>query len=36
MNKDACMIDGDTYNIAWRFNAKDCLLSDQDKKRIVF
>ena len=36
MSKDAYMIDDDTYPIAWRFNAKDCLLSDKDKKRIVF
>lgn len=36
MNKKLLTIDEKKYPIAWRFNSKDCLLSSDEKRKIVF
>ncbi|MHA7682469.1 DUF2947 family protein [Cupriavidus sp. PET2-C1] len=35
MSNKPYIFDEKLYPIAWRFNSEDCLLSDNDKKRIV-
>lgn len=36
MNKEPLIIDEKKYPIAWRFNSKDCSLSDEEKRKIIF
>ncbi|WP_255309202.1 MULTISPECIES: hypothetical protein [unclassified Gilliamella] len=36
MGKKQLIIDEQKYPIAWRFNAKDCLLSLDEKRKITY
>lgn len=36
MNKKLLTIDEKKYPIAWRFNSKDCMLSFDEKRQIIF
>ncbi|MGX1021768.1 hypothetical protein AB7M33_004444 [Pseudomonas sp. Y3 TE3536] len=36
MSKEILIIDEKKYPIAWRFNSKDCSLSSEEKRKIVF
>jgi hypothetical protein len=36
MNRKSVILDEKKYPIAWRFNSKDCSLSFEEKRQIVF
>lgn len=36
MNRESFTIDEKKYPIGWRFNSTECILSSEDKKRIIF
>lgn len=36
MNRESFTIDEKKYPIGWRFNSTECILSSEEKKRIIF